>query len=192
MRERASTIAEFPAPPPAGSRLPSHRPTMRDPLEVVREAIGELDFLDGAHAAASICCAALALGLGAKGVIIHAHDSNTKEIRVVAAHGPKGESLVGKGALVEDDVVASTVIVGSSAMTLVIDPEVGLPRKAPERLKAMGASRAVVAVPAFVKKRIVAIIEVIDAKESVATAVEPAAEYAAFTLARFLERRKKA
>lgn len=191
MRERARTIAEFPAPPPAGSRLPSTRPKTRNPLEVVREAIGELDFLDSAHAAASVCCSALALGLGAKGVIVHAHDANTREIRVVAAHGPQSESLVGKAALVEDDVIASTVLVGSSSMMLVIDPDLGLPRKAPERLKAMGAARAVVAIPAFVKTRIVAIIEVIDARESAADAVEPAAEYAAVTLARYLSTRKK-
>jgi hypothetical protein len=164
---------------------------MRDPLEVVREAIGELDFIDSAQGAASICCSALALALGAKGVVIHQHDSARKEIRVVAAHGPRCESLVGKAALVEDDVIASTVIVGSASMRLVIDPETGLPRRAPERLKAIGAMRAVVAVPAFVKKRIVAIIEVIDAKDAVQDAVEPAAEYAASTLARFLENRKK-
>ena len=91
----------------------------------------------------------------------------------------------------EDDVVASTVIVGSAPMTLTIDPDVGLPRRAPERLKAIGATDLVVAVPAFVKKRVVAIVEIIDPSESAATAVEPAAEYAALQLARFLERRKK-
>jgi hypothetical protein len=104
---------------------------------------------------------------------------------------PSADSLVGKAALVEDDVIASTVIVGSASMRLVIDPETGLPRRAPERLKAMGARRCVVAVPAFVKKRIVAIIEVIDAKDSAEHAVEPAADYAASTLARFLENRRK-
>lgn len=192
MRARAPTIGEFPAPPPPGSRLPSSRPTkMRDPLDVVREAIGELDFLDSAHAAASICCSALALGLGAKAVVIHSHDSSGKEIRVVAAHGPKSEDLVGKAALVEGDVIASTVVVGSAPMTLVIDADIGLPRNAPERLKAIGATRSVVAVPAMLKKRVVAIVEIIDAKESAATAVEPAGEYAAVQLARFLERRKR-
>jgi hypothetical protein len=191
MRPRAATIAEFPAPPPPGSRTPSHRPARREPLDVVREAIGELDFLDSAHAASSICASALALGLGARAVVIHAHDASKKEIRVVAAHGPKSDDLVGKAALVEDDVVASTVIVGEAAMTLTIDPEVGLPRHAPERLKAIGATQRVVAVPAFVKKRVVAIIEIIDPKESAATAVQPGAEYAATQLARFLERRKK-
>ena len=191
MRERASTIAEFPAPPPAGSRLPSTRPNMRDPLEVVREAIGELDFLDSASAAAKICCSALALGLGARAVVIHAHDSGAREIRVVAAHGPMSEELVGKAALVEDDVVASTIIVGSAAMTLAIDPSVGLPRHAPERLKAIGASRMVFAMPAFVKNRVVAILEVVDPKEAAGHAVETATEYAAVQLARFVERRKK-
>jgi hypothetical protein len=192
MRPRAATIGEFPAPPPPGSRTPSHRPaSRRDPLEIVREAIGELDFLDSAHAASSICASALALGLGARAVVIHAHDASKKEIRVVAAHGPKSDVLVGKAALVEDDVVASTVIVGEAPMTLTIDPDVGLPRHAPERLKAIGATESVVAVPAFVKKRVVAIIEIIDPKQSAGTAVEPAAEYAAIQLARFLERRKK-
>ena len=192
MRARAATIGEFPAPPPPGSRTPSNRPSkVRDPLDVVREAIGELDFLDSAQGAASICCSALALGLGAKAVVIHSHDSSGKEIRVVAAHGPMSDELVGKAALVEDDVIASTVVVSSAPMTLIIDPDIGLPRKAPERLKAIGAKRTVVAVPAMLKKRVVAIVEIIDARESAATAVEPAAEYAALQLSRFLERRKR-
>ena len=193
MRARAATIGEFPAPPPPGSRLPSMRPnaSRRDPLEVVREAIGELDFLETAQAASSICCSALALGLGAKAVVVHAHDAGKKEIRVVAAHGPKSDVLVGKAALVEDDVVESTVIFYGAPMTLTIDPDVGLTRRAPERLKAIGAKNSVHAAPAFVKNRVVAIIEIIDASEGAATAVEPAAEYAARTLARYLEQRKK-
>lgn len=193
MRARAATIGEFPAPPPPGSRLPSMRPGAgkRDPLDVVREAIGELDFLDSAQAASSICCSALALGLGAKAVVVHAHDAGKKEIRVVAAHGPQSDVLVGKAALVEDDVIASTVIVGNASMTLMIDPEVGLPRRAPERLKAIGATRTVVAVPAFVKNRVVAIIEIVDPSDGAATAVQPAGEYAARTLAHYLEQRKK-
>lgn len=193
MRPRAGTLAEFPAPPPPGSRTPSNRPhasASRDPLEIVREAIGELEFFDSPQAAAAVCSSALTLGLGARAVVIHAHDARRKEIRIVAATGPGSESLTGMAALVEDDVVAATVVVTSASMTLVIDPTVGLPRRAPDRLKALGATRTVVAIPALVKKRVVAIIEVVDAKESAATAVEPAGEYAAIQLARFLVARK--
>ena len=194
MRPPAGTLVEFPAPPPPGSRIPSRPPhgskQPRDPLDVVREAIGELDFLDNPQAAAAVCSAALALGLGARGVIIHAHDARANEVRIVAANGPSCDALVGKAALVEDDVIASTVIANAAPMTLVIDPIVGLLRHAPGRLKAIGATRAVVAMPALVKKRVVAIIEVVDAKESAATAVEPAAQYAAIQLARFLVSRK--
>jgi hypothetical protein len=215
MRPRAPTIGEFPAPPPAGSRTPSKPPHRaasmrpsagameaassatprkeRDPLDIVREAIGELDpdFIDSAQAAAGICASALKLALGPRAVFIHAYDNGSKEIRIVAANGPKSEELMGKAALVEDDALAAMVTVSQGPTILSIDPEVGLPRRAPERLKAVGAQNAVVAVPAMLKKRVVAIIEIVDAKESAASAVEPAAEYAALQLAKFLEERRK-
>ena len=202
MRPRAETITEFPAPPPPGSRTPSKPPPKhakqakaakkpRDPVEVVREAIGELAVFDEPRSAAAVCSAALALGLGARAVVIHAYDAREREIRIVAANGPKAASLVGKAAPAERDIIASTVIANAAPMTLIIDTDDGLPRRAPERLHLVAAARTVVAVPALVKKRVVAIVEVIDAKESVATAVEPAAAYAADALAQFLVARKK-
>jgi len=213
MRPRANTLGEFPAPPPAGSHVPADpadaaraeeetEPTplvtmkapsqKRDPLDVVREAIGELEYFDGANLAAAICAAALALGLGARAVIIHALDAKKNEVRIVAAKGPQETELIGARVLVQDDVVASTVVDSGRPMTLVIDPNTGLPRHAPDRLRAVGATRAVVAVPALVKKRVVAIIEVVDAAEGAATAVEPAAEYAGIQLARFLVTKRAA
>lgn len=205
MRPRAETITEFPAPPPPGSRLPSKPPPKqakqakqgkpakkpRDPVEVVREAIGELAVFDEPRSAAAVCAAALALGLGARGVVIHAYDAREREIRIVAANGPKGASLVGKATPAERDIIASTVIANGAPMKLIIDTDDGLPRRAPERLHVIGASQTVVAVPALVKNRVVAIVEVIDAKETAATAVEPAADYAASALAQFLVARKK-
>ncbi len=202
MRPPAGTLADFPAPPPPGSNtpdgIPAHAPSApssaagaRDPLEVAREAIGELTFLDDARLAASICCGALVLALGARAVIIHAHDARAKQLRVVAANGPATESLIGKTTRVDDDVVASTVVMMGKPMTVKIDPEVGLPSHAPERFRVVGVERAIVATPAVVKKRVVAIVEVIDARGAAATAVEPAAEYAGLALARFLVELKK-
>lgn len=196
MRPRAATIGEFPAPPAPGSRTPSMPPRSaavpaRDPLDVVIEAIGELDLFDSAQTAAKIACDALALGLGARAVVIHVYDSRVRELRAVAASGQDTAALVGVKTKVDDDVIASTVIENATTMTLKIDPEVGLPRHAPERLRTLATKRAVVAMPALVKKRVVAIIEIFDASERATDVVEPAAEYASTQLARFLESRMK-
>jgi hypothetical protein len=195
VRPRATTIADFPAPPPPGSKTPARPPTAapkpRDPLEVAREAIGELAFFADSRIAAEVCCAALMLALGASAVVIHSYDARARQIRVVAAKGRNAESLIGQVAGVDDDVIASTVIMNAAAMTLRIDAAVGLPHHAPERLRVVGASRVVVATPAIVKSRVAAIVEVVDAKESAATAVEPAAEYAGLALARFFVTKNK-
>lgn len=196
-KKKSITLTEFPAPPPAGSRTPSNAPKSapqsavkaRDPLEVVREAIGELDFIGSSQTAAAVCCAALRLGLGARAAVIHAHDPRTREMRVVAANGVGGDALAGMKTKVDDDVIASIVVESAAPMTLAIDPSVGLPRHAPERLKTIGATRSVVAVPAIVKNRVVAIVEVVDPTENPAN--DAATQYAAMQLATFLESKTK-
>ena len=111
-------------------------------------------------------------------------------MRVVAASGAGTDGLVGSSARVEDDLVASTVIGTCAPLTWSLVPG-GLPRGAPVRLAQVGAARAVVAVPAIVRSRVVAIVEVVDAKESADPAVEAAARYAGSTLADFLVARKQ-
>lgn len=172
-----------PPPPPRAKKA------RRDPLEVAREAIGELGYLATAAQAASVCAAAVAKALGARAVIIHTHDPRTSEIRIVGAAGAKSAALVGAAALVEDDFVASTVVWNKKPMKMFIDGT--LPRVAPERMRAVGASRSLVAAPASAKGDVLAMIEVVDPEEKVAAKVEAVVDYAAKALAAFLAASKQ-
>ena len=69
----------------------------------------------------------------------------------------------------EDDLVASAVICNEKAVTMRFDGE--LPRLAPRRLGMIGAPRTLVAVPAMAWGRCVAVIEIIDADERLASRV---------------------
>jgi len=64
-------------------------------------------------------------------------------------------------ALVEDDFLASTVICNGKPLTMPIDGE--LPRLAPDRLRAMGAAKSVMAAPVTVGTEVRAMIELVDA-----------------------------
>jgi hypothetical protein len=160
----------------------------RDPVDLVKEAIGELEYFSTPWQAAGICAQALAKALGARAVMIHTHCSRTTEIRVVAAVGPKSDVLLGASALVEDDFVGSTVVANRKPMTMFIDGE--LPRIAPDRLRAVGAARSLVTTPAIAQNDVVAMIEVVDA-ETTSDRTDRAMSYAAKQLATFLTSKKK-
>lgn len=175
--------------PPAPIKIPSHAAPKitllrRDAFERVKEAVGELEWFATPWQAAGVCAQALEKALGARAVIIHTYDARTTEIRVVAAQGPKADVLLGASALVEDDFVGSTVVANKKPMALYIDGE--LPRIAPERIRAMGAAKSLVASPAIAKAEVVAMIEVVDATEANAAVVEKAIAHVATQLAAFL------
>jgi hypothetical protein len=154
----------------------------------VKEAVGELEYFATPWQAAALCAQALAKALGARSVIIHTYDARTTELRVVAAIGTKADALLGASALVEDDFVGSTVIANKKPMAMVIDGE--LPRIAPERLRAMGAAKSLMASPAMAKGEVVAMIEVVDAGEVNAAVVEKAIAHVAAQLGAFLASKK--
>ena len=161
----------------------------RDALDRVKEAVGELEYFATPWQAAALCAQALEKALGARAVIIHTHDARTTELRVVAAQGPKADVLLGASGLVEDDFVGSTVVANRKPMSMFIDGE--LPRFAPERIRALGASKSLVAAPALAKNEVVAMIEVIDATEANPAVVEKAIAHVAAQLAAFLVAKKK-
>lgn len=181
-------------PPPMPLKLPRQiapKITLlkRDALDVVKEAVGELEYFATPWQAAGVCAQALEKALGARAVIIHTYDAGTTELRVVAARGPKADVLLGASALVEDDFVGSTVVANRRPMTMLVDGD--LPRVAPERLRAMGAAKSLIASPAIGGGEVVAMIEVLDATEANAATVEKAIAHAATQLAAFLVAKKK-
>jgi hypothetical protein len=65
-----------------------------------------------------------------------------------------------------------------------------LPRVAPERLRAVGAAKTLLATPAIANGEVVAMVEIVDASEANAAVVEKAVAHAASQLAAFLVAKK--
>jgi hypothetical protein len=184
---RASVIPPMVRIPPQAA--PKITLLKRDALERVKEAVGELEYFATPWQAAALCAQALEKALGAGSVIIHTYDARTTELRVVAAVGPKADVLLGASALVEDDFVGSTVVANRKPMSMFIDGE--LPRIAPDRLRAMGAAKSLLAGPALANGEVVAMIEVVDATEANAAIVEKSVAHVAAQLAAFLAAKTK-
>lgn len=163
------------APPP----LPTQRP---EPARVVREMVRELEPRATASQAAGVCAAVLAGTLRARAVVIHAHDPRTGAVRIIGADGVGTQDLVGSTYAADDDFVASTVLANEHVMRLRFDE--GLPRSAPSRLREVGASRSLLAVPVVALHACVAIIEVIDADASLESLALDACHRAAEALVR--------
>jgi hypothetical protein len=182
--------AATPVVPPAPAVPSELRQSAPDPTDILFDGMYELNFVDTTWQAASVCAAALTQALGARSVVIHAHDLTTREIRVIAAHGGSATDLLGSIESADDDFVASTVVCNGKALVMRFDGE--LPRLAPERLGALGAKRSLVAVPALAWGRFVALIEIVDADERLATRVADSGAYVAERLAEFLSERAAA
>ena len=160
-----------------------------DPMDVLFDGVYEMNFVDSAAEAASVCATALAKALRARAVIIHAHDLVKRELRAIGAFGA-AEDVVGLRSRSEDDLIASAVFCNEKPVTMRFEGE--LPYLAPPRLNLVGAPRTLVAVPAIAWGRCVAMIEVIDADDRVAERVADSTAYVAERLAEFLSERAAA
>jgi hypothetical protein len=175
-------------PPPESAAVP--RGSVPDPTDILFDGMYEIEFAETAWQAAQLCASSLARALGARSVVIHAHDLVRRELRTIAAHGAGASELLGSAEPSDDDLVGSAVICNERSVTMRFGGE--LPRLAPMRLKVMGAPRMLVAVPAIAWGRCLAVIEVIDADERFEERVSDSAAYVAERLAAFLSRRAAA
>ncbi|MBX3190920.1 MAG: hypothetical protein KF819_28250 [Labilithrix sp.] len=180
VQRRDERPTEPPAPPTVESLV--------DPTDLLFDVVYELNFVDTAWQAASVCAGALAAALRARAVVIHAHDLERRELRAIGVHGAL--DLLGSSEGAEDDLVASAVMCNEKPVTMKFDGE--LPRLAPRRLSVVGAPRTLVAVPAMAWGRCVAMIEIIDADDRYAARVADSASYVAERLAEFLSERAAA
>lgn len=183
------TFAPAPAAAPAQAAKPKLE-SMLDPSEALFDGMYELNYADSQWQAARLCAAALGRALGARTVIVHAHDLATHELRTIGVHGDGEFDLLGSAEGSDDDLVASAVICNERPVTMRFDGE--LPRLAPKRLAMIAAPRTLVAVPAMVWGRCVAVIEIIDADERFESRVAGSAAYVAERLAEFLSERAAA
>ncbi len=182
-------VSIVPEPPPV-SRVEVRRSrpeSLLDPTEVLFEVMYALEHVESSWQAASVCAEALARALGARSVVVHAHDLVGRELRAIGAHGDHAVEILGSSGSSDDDLVASAVICNEKAVTMRFDGE--LPRLAPRRLELLGAPRTLVAVPAMAWGRCVAMIEIIDADDRYASRVNDAASYVAERLAAYLSGR---
>jgi hypothetical protein len=161
--------------------------SLLDPSEALFDGMYALNYADSHWQAARLCASVLARALGARTVIVHAHDLVTHEIRAIGVHGDGEFDLLGSADDGDDDLVASAVICNESAVTMRFEGE--LPLRAPKRLALIGAPRTLVAVPAMAWGRCVALIEIIDADERFSARVAPSGAYVAERLAEFLSAR---
>jgi hypothetical protein len=179
--------AEVPVVPPAPAVPTELRGSAPDPTDVLFDGMYELEFVETSWQAANVCASALAHALGARAVVIHSHDLASRELRAIGAHGPNANDLLGAAEPSDDDFVASAVICNGKPVVMRFDGE--LPRLAPQRLTTVGASRALVAVPALAWGRCVAMIEVVDPDDRFASRAADCAAYVAERLAAFLSAR---
>lgn len=200
-RPRARTLISWPAPPSPGSSVPPPPPARErlatldladddileahDPLDGLREAVGDLELLGGAWQAAAFSASALARTLGASAVLVHLHDRKRSELRTIAVEAKKVNDLLGEVSSIDEDVVALSVITNKKPMVLRLDGK--LPRIAPERLRKLGASRSLYAAPVLAKGGCVAVIEIVDACGPLALRTAEASAYVAERLARVLD-----
>lgn len=183
----AAALTPPPAPAPAPVPAPAQsgpRVTMSDPMDLLFDQMYELNYATSTWEAASVCASTLAKALGARSVVIHAHDLARRELRAIGAHGAGDVDILGLSEASDDDLVASAVICNQKSVTMNFGGE--LPRVAPKRLHAVGAPRTLVAVPAMAWGRCLAIIEIIDADEKYAARVADSASYVAERFAEFL------
>lgn len=109
------------------------------------------------------CATVLAKTLDARAVVIHRYDASVRELRIIGIEGASSDGLLGSVSNADDDFVAMNVLAGEQTMTVRIDG--ALPELAPLRLRALGASRSVVALPVMSGAACVALVELVDVEE---------------------------
>jgi hypothetical protein len=184
-----AAVAAEPAPE-SSVQVKPRLESMLDPSEALFDGMYDLNYADSIWQAARLCATALGRALRARSVIVHAHDLSTRELRAIGVHGEGEFDLLGSSDGSDDDLVASAVICNEKAVTMRFDGE--LPRRAPRRLGMIGAPRTLVAVPAMAWGRCVAVIEIIDADERLASRVADSAAYVAERLAEFMSQQAAA
>jgi hypothetical protein len=137
-----------------------------DALKRIHSLLESLNALRSASTAWQVaggCAAVMARTLDARAVVVHQHDERAHELRVIGIHAADGEGLLGSVASTGEDFVAMNVLASGTTMRVRIDGE--LPELAPHRLRALGTSRSVIAVPVMRDGACVALIELVDVEE---------------------------
>ena len=191
-----------PPPPPTSARprAPSYsdleetKPlpkVTRDSLKRIHallESINKIRAASTAWQVAAGCAAVMAKTLDARGVLIHRYDEAARELRIIGVDGADTEELLGSVASVEDDFIAVNVLASGARMKVRVNGE--LPELSPRRLRALGASRSIVAVPIMGAGGCVAIVELVDVDEGCEPIISEVCELLSEQLLRVLSSSK--
>jgi hypothetical protein len=167
MREPAPTIdledGDFIviSPPPRSVRIASAASRAPRPLRVA-PAQPQATPRESVWQVAGRCAEELAQLAHASSVLIHRHDPNARELRVIAADGDGAHELLGTSTSTDDDTVFGTI---RRRRSFTMCFERALPSMAPVRVRTIRARRSLVAVPVVARGALVAVIEVYDADE---------------------------
>ncbi len=158
-----------------------------DPAEVLFDTTYELEFVETTLEAAQVCASALLRALGARSVMVHFYDARRRELRVMAAYGASADEVVGSVENVDDDLTGGAALCNEKTVSIELDG--ALPRTAARRLERVGARSLVVATPAMVSGRCVALVEAIDPDPRFSGRAAESARYVADRFAEFVEER---
>jgi hypothetical protein len=155
--------------------------TLRDPVPVLAVKLEQLAQARTTWEAAGMCAAALVRTLAARAVLVHLYDPARDELRIIGAHGPGAEDLLGGVATASDCVFATAVVTNKKPMLLDLD---GLStRLLPSRHHDLKARELLALAPVVVGERCVAVIEAVDVAAPWRTAALRTLAFAAERLA---------
>jgi hypothetical protein len=86
-----------------------------------------------------------------------------RELRIIGVDGPKTDELLGSVSNVDEDFIGTNVLASGTKMRVRVDG--ALPELSPPRLRVLGTSRSIVAVPVMSGDTCVALIELVDVDE---------------------------
>jgi hypothetical protein len=190
---RPPPLETLPAPPPSAppsfdeaETRPQPRVT-REALKRIHSLLESINKIRAAKAAWEVaggCANVIARTLDARGVIIHACDERARELRVIGVDGADAAELLGSVGHIDEDFIAMNVLASGRKMKVCVDGE--LPELTPKRLRALGTSRSIVAIPIMGARGCVAILEIVDVDERCESIISEVCELLGEQLVRVL------
>jgi hypothetical protein len=143
--------------PKSGSPPPP--PSLRDAVPVLSVKLEQLARARTTWEAAGVCASALLRTLSARAVLVHQHDSVRGELRIIGAHGPAAQDLLGGIESVSDCVFMSAAVTNGKSVHAELD---GLSARLVAHRHALLKATSIDVIPVVVDGRCVAVIEVVD------------------------------
>lgn len=140
-------------------QAPAARISVLDPMDLLFDAMYELNFFETSVEGASYCLASLLRALPSRAGLVHLLDPETRELVTVYAQGANAEHLV-LGRISDDDWLVSAAICKHRPLIMNYDGDVS--SRPLERHAFFGEPRSVIVAPVITWGRCLAVIELVD------------------------------